>query len=498
MSVDANANQQELAEMVKRIRERVRQQYPQGEQPGLRLPNLMPVVHARDLAESKVAAIGRVNPRPGGPLNQIIQKVKRLVARALDWHVRDQIDFNRGTIRSIEALLEAMTEGNRALVELGSRIDNTSQRLDALQGKLDAMGSDWDLRMQELRSDVEAETSHMKDVRSHWAAWRPEWERKLSLNETQFLRSLADLQLAFSHRATLMESNYREMLNAQNKDFHVELARRGEEIQKRVWKDMEAIQINSNAQVHDELRMLRTLRRELAAAPAPGAAKKNGKATKSAEPAPAEPADSGIDWMMHAMRFRGPEEVVSRNFSRYVETFSRHKDILDIGCGRGEFLTLVPAARGIDLNPDCVALCREQNLTAEVADAFTYLAALPDESLGGIFCGQMIEHVPRLRLPALIALCAAKLRSGAPIVFETPNPECLAIFATHFYLDPTHQHPVPPKLMAFYLLEAGFKSIEIERFALAHEAFPTLEALPGPVRDQFFGGMDYSISAIKA
>jgi O-antigen chain-terminating methyltransferase len=451
-------------------------------------------VHARDQAESKVAAIGRVNPRPGGTLNQIIQTMKKLVARALDWHVRDQIDFNRGTIRSVEALLEAMTENNRALVEIGSRIDHSTQRLDALHAKMDAMGSDWDLQMQQLRSDVEAEMAHMKDVRDHWAAWRPEWERKLSLNETQFLRSLADLQLAFSHRATLMESNYREMLNAQNKDFHVELARRGEEIQKRVWKDMEAIQINSNAQVHDELRLLRTLRRELTAAPTPAAARKSAKADEAAPPAP---IDSGIDWMMHAMRFRGPEEVVSRNFSRYVETFSRHRDILDIGCGRGEFLALVPAARGIDLNPDCVALCREQNLNAEVADAFTYLAALPDESLGGIFCGQMIEHVPRLQLPALIRLCAAKLRPGAPIVFETPNPECLAIFATHFYLDPTHQHPVPPKLMAFYLLDAGFQSIEIERFSFAAEAFPTLEALPGPVRDQFFGGMDYSISAIK-
>ena len=483
--------------MVRRIRERVRQQYPQGDQPGLRLPNLMPVVHARDQAESKVAAIGRVNPRPGGALNQAIQAVKKLVARALDWHVRDQIDFNRGAIRSIEALLEAMTESNRTLVEIGSRIDQTTQRLDALQSKMDQMGSGWDLQLQQVRSDVEAETAHMKDLRQHWAAWRPEWERKLSLNETQFLRSLADLQLAFSHRATLMESNFREMLNSQNKDFHAELARRGEEIQKRVWKDMEAIQINSNAQLHDELRLLRTLRRELAAAPAP-AAKKPAKTTKSAEPPAAAASDEGIDWMMHSIRFRGPEEVVSRNFSRYVETFARHTDILDIGCGRGEFLSLVPAARGIDLNPDCIALCREQNLNAEVADAFTYLAALPDESLGGIFCGQMIEHVPRLRLPALIALCAAKLRPGAPIVFETPNPECLAIFATHFYLDPTHQHPVPPKLMAFYLLEAGFKSIEIERFAPAHEAFPTLEALPGPVRDQFFGGMDYSISAIKS
>ena len=58
--------------------------------------------------------------------------------------------------------------------------------------------------------------------------------------------------------------------------------------------------------------------------------------------------------------------------------------MLDIGCGRGEFLDLLKQeevpARGIDLSAESVALCRSRGLDAEVADLFSYLAALPAEA----------------------------------------------------------------------------------------------------------------------
>ena len=75
----------------------------------------MPVLHARDVAEAKVAAIGTVNPRPPGALNSIVQASRQFVARLLDWHVREQVEFNRATVSAIEALLEALNENNRAL-----------------------------------------------------------------------------------------------------------------------------------------------------------------------------------------------------------------------------------------------------------------------------------------------------------------------------------------------------------------------------------------------
>ena len=83
------------------------------------------------------------------------------------------------------------------------------------------------------------------------------------------------------------------------------------------------------------------------------------------------------------------------------------------------------------------------------------------------------------------------------MAFETPNPECLAIFATHFYIDPTHTRPVPAVLMWFYLEEAGFGALEIERLAPAGESLPALNDLSPALREALFGYLDYAIIAKK-
>mgnify|MGYP003441055296 CR=1 FL=1 len=100
-------------------------------------------------------------------------------------------------------------------------------------------------------------------------------------------------------------------------------------------------------------------------------------------------------------------------------------------------------------------------------------------------------------VPRLIKLLAAKMKSGALVAIETPDPECLAIFATHFYIDPTHVRPVPASLLAFYLRENGFSDIEIVRLNRAAESLPAVAALPDAVEKQFVGGMDYVVFARK-
>ena len=122
----------------------------------------MPLVHARDAAMGKVAAIGTVNPRRGGLVNALVQGWKRLVARVLDWHVREQVEFNRKIVACIDSALEALTDSNRAIAALGSQ----------LEGRLAELGSR--LRQQEKVGE------ELKDIRNHWADWRLEWERKLA------------------------------------------------------------------------------------------------------------------------------------------------------------------------------------------------------------------------------------------------------------------------------------------------------------------------------
>jgi O-antigen chain-terminating methyltransferase len=154
-------------------------------------------------------------------------------------------------------------------------------------------------------------------------------------------------------------------------------------------------------------------------------------------------------------------------------------------------------AKGIDLAEESVATCRHKTLDAEAADLFVYLENLPEASLDGIFCSQVVEHLPPERLPEMIRLCASRLRKHGVIAIETPNPECLAIFATHFYLDPTHRRPVPHPLLAFYLDEFGVGRLEVRKLSPAAESMPSVKSLPEDFREAFFGGLDYAILGKK-
>ena len=418
--------------------------------------DLMPLVHARDAAEAKVASIGSVNPRPPGILNALIQSLKRTISRGLDWFVRDQVVFNREVMRCVEATLEALNEVNRAL---------------------------------NLTTELQREIQQLKDIRAHWAAWRPEWERKLDHNEMQFLRSVADLQGAFQHRVTLMESNLREMMKAQHADYAGSLERSNLDIQKKLCADMAGIRTEYESLIYSELRMLR----QRAGYQAQAAASQP-QATPPAEP-------PVLDYARFREKFRGSEESVKAGQKFYVPYFAGRTEVLDLGCGRGEFLELmreagVPA-RGIDLNPESVSLCASKALRAEQADLFMYLDGLPDASLDGIFSAQVVEHLPPRRLPQMIRLTAQKLVRGGVLVIETPNPQCLAIFATHFYLDPTHTCPIPRALLAFYMEECGLGGIEMQDRSPSVETMPALAALPEDFRNTFFGGLDYAIIGRK-
>jgi hypothetical protein len=96
-----------------------------------------------------------------------------------------------------------------------------------------------------------------------------------------------------------------------------------------------------------------------------------------------------------------------------------------------------------------------------------------------------------------VRLCAAALQRRGVLAIETPNPECLAIFASHFYLDPTHKRPIPHPLMSFYMEEAGIGGIEVHELSQAVESMPELAELPEAFRKRFFGGLDYAIMGRK-
>ena len=274
---------------------------------------------------------------------------------------------------------------------------------------------------------------------------------------------------------------------------------------------------NLRQEFHEELRILRqrvaaqAMAGEVRAAVAPmtkAAAANEGQA----------PGTPVLDYFQFERDFRGTEEEIRARQSFYIPFFRGCKTVLDIACGRGEFLELmrelhVPA-RGVDLDADMVGRCREKALDVIQGEVFAHLADMPDGSLDGIFSAQFVEHLPPESYASLIAQCARKLASGGVLAIETPNPECLAIFSQTFYLDPTHVRPIPPGQLRFLFAESGLTRITTHFLSPAGAGLPLIPPLTSRViepdrlrawneavarfNETFFGGMDYAVIGYRA
>jgi SAM-dependent methyltransferase len=186
-------------------------------------------------------------------------------------------------------------------------------------------------------------------------------------------------------------------------------------------------------------------------------------------------------------QFRGSPEDIRQRVSEYLPLFQGARDVLDVGCGRGEFLALLReqgvAARGIDINGAMVDVCRQQALDATEADALAYIKAQPDGSLGGLFSAQVIEHLEPRYLTALLDATFDKLRPGAPVVLETINPACWFAFFESYIRDITHVRPIHPDTLKYLVIASGFQHVDIRYRA----PYPEHEKLQ-PVAPQAFLG----------
>jgi SAM-dependent methyltransferase len=179
--------------------------------------------------------------------------------------------------------------------------------------------------------------------------------------------------------------------------------------------------------------------------------------------------------------FRGSSEDIQRRLRDYIPIFAGASDVLDIGCGRGEFLALLResgvTARGIDLNDAMVAVCREKGFDATKADALSYLRGVPPGSLGGLFAAQVVEHLEPAYLTRLLEAAFEALRPGAPLVLETINPACWFAFFESYIRDITHVRPLHPDTLKFLLIASGFQQIEI-RYRAPYPEHEKLQPLP--------------------
>ncbi len=206
-------------------------------------------------------------------------------------------------------------------------------------------------------------------------------------------------------------------------------------------------------------------------------------------------------------RFRGSRELIKERISHYLNVIKDSQidyqkfAVLDIGCGRGEWLELmkdegIPAI-GIDLNGTMIDFVRSLGLNAVRADAFTRLAAMGENSLGLISAFHVVEHLPFEKLVKLFDEALRVLTPGGMILFETPNPENLVVGSCNFYTDPSHNNPIPPHTLAYIAEHRGFKNIKIVRSSPANVVATKSDDI-AYIRDRFNMAQDYAVIAYKS
>jgi len=459
------------------------------------------------------------DPKPQGPIaargSILIKQAKHFIRRLLAPYHRAifarQAEFNANVVGLMADLLQTLEKSSiddRALLgETQTRLDalqaqqadqvqraaEQAQALAGLTARLDALQAEQEGQAQQAATHAQLaaeQAQTLAGLTTRLDAFQAEQERSIARGQSQ-MGELAD-SLRGQHLAS-------DELAAK----HVELFRHFEELRQEMILQKRRLDL-----ILSELR------------------KKVGDERKSLKKV-ASQKEHLMDhsYFLFENQYRLSREVIRDRQEIYVPVFEQRlaalarretatlSPVLDVGCGRGEFLELLKEhgipAKGIDLNEDMVYFCQERGLDVQHANAFDYLKGQPDDSLGGIIACQVIEHLSVEELIEFIKLCCQKLEKGGRAVFETVNPLSVLVSATNFYLDLSHVRQIHPLALQFLAEAVGFINTEIkflspypdesklQLLSGSDAAFQQINENFGRLNDILFGYQDYAIICEK-
>jgi len=405
------------------------------------------------------------DPRPQGPIashgSKLIEQSKRFIRRVLAPYHRAifarQAEFNATLVGLMSELLQTLEKTNAdrsaTLAEVQSRLESfqaEQAKQCAEQAETLASLASRVAALQAAHATLEARAAEQVETLASRLG-------RLEARDGEHERTAADLQRQIVEVTNRLLSHHRasEELAAR----HVDLGRRFEEQRQDMILQKRRLDL-----------ILAELRKKI-----------EGEKESLAKVAAQKDRLMDHSYFLFENRHRGSLEEIKKRQEVYLPIFKERftpsggtnavtpSIVLDVGCGRGEFLELlrehgVPA-KGIDSNEDMVHFCQGRGLDVEHANALAYLQSQPDDSLGGIIACQVIEHLHLEDLIEFIKLCHQKLERGGRAVFETVNPLSLLVSATNFYLDLSHVRQVHPVALQFLAEAVGFTNTELKFLA---------------------------------
>ncbi|MBK8598629.1 MAG: methyltransferase domain-containing protein [Holophagales bacterium] len=404
--------------------------------------------------------------QPALPADARFRSVKELALRALRIVTRDQGVFNSAVH---EALRTSLLEVEAALAGLAAEQQETHRALgEEIEARHRGIRDEFEANQRRLRQEAEAQRAWLEDAREALLA-------SLADQSGELRDSIAGLSGAVEREAGARESIGRELLGSQKRLDLLEARSdtaggRLDEAASRMSvaeERLERLRLDLS-HASEELRGARlewtTLRTELRSGGGHAAPAEPGSVSAPETRSAADPLSAGL-YADFERTFRGAEDEIRARQEGDVSLFLGTKHpVVDLGCGRGEFLEALAArglaARGCDTNPVMVARCRQKGLAVDEADLFGWLRAQPEGSLGGITAYQVVEHLPADALLPLVELAVSRLATGGRLLLETVNAE--SVYAMKwFWMDLTHVRPVPGPSLGRLMEACGLREVTI-------------------------------------